>query len=220
MPDFATVYDEHIWHVYGFFAYRIGGRTDAEDLTQITFERALRAWSRYDERRGRPGAWLMSIAHNVLIDHYRRDHSGGQEPLADDPDGDARLPVVDGPEERIGLDPELAAALQRLGQREREILALRFGGDLSGPEIAALLDLSLANVQQILSRTLRRLRADLHARGSGRERAGAGEPDGGGSEQQKAGARVGSHEEPQAPRPRRGVPPGQQRPAQLPPERR
>jgi DNA-directed RNA polymerase specialized sigma24 family protein len=41
------------------------------------------------------------------------------------------------------------------------VIALRFGGDLSGPEIAAMLDLSLANVQQIASRALRKLRSEL-----------------------------------------------------------
>jgi Sigma-70, region 4 len=59
------------------------------------------------------------------------------------------------------VDPRLRAALESLGQRDREIVALRFGGDLAGPEIAALTGLSLANVQQILSRSLRRLRAEL-----------------------------------------------------------
>jgi RNA polymerase sigma factor (sigma-70 family) len=164
MPDFARVYDEQIWHVYGFFAYRAGTRAEAEDLTQVTFERALRAWSRYDPSRAQPGTWLMAIARNVMIDHLRRDRGRVHEPLSDEPEGDARLPAVPGPEQRLGLDPALAAALARLGPREREILALRFGGDLRGPEIAELLGLTLANVQQILSRTLRRLREELERR--------------------------------------------------------
>jgi len=48
-----------------------------------------------------------------------------------------------------------------LGDRDRELIALRFGGDLTGPEIAELTGLSLANVQQILSRSLRRMRAEM-----------------------------------------------------------
>ena len=39
--DFARVYDEHVWRVYGFLAYRLRDRDVAEDLTQATFERAL-----------------------------------------------------------------------------------------------------------------------------------------------------------------------------------
>ena len=61
----------------------------------------------------------------------------------------------------LGISPELAQALATLRPREREVIALRFGGDLTGPEIASVLDLSLANVQQLLSRSLRKLRDTL-----------------------------------------------------------
>jgi RNA polymerase sigma-70 factor (ECF subfamily) len=159
-PSLARAYDDHVWHVYGFFAYRTGSRDDAEDLTQATFERAVRAWSRFDDRRGTVRTWLMSIAHNLLIDHYRAGGTTRVEPLESGALGDAE-PRVAGPETSLGLSPELAAALAELGDRDREIIALRFGGDLSGREIAELLDLSLANVQQVLSRSLRRLRAHL-----------------------------------------------------------
>ena len=67
------------------------------------------------------------------------------------------------PELDLGIDPALAEALGTLSQRDREIVALRFGGDLTGAEIADLTGLTLANVQQILSRSLRRLRAALEA---------------------------------------------------------
>jgi RNA polymerase sigma factor (sigma-70 family) len=79
-----------------------------------------------------------------------------------------------GPQERFELSAQLASALTTLSEREREVIALRFGGELTGPEIAAVLSLSLANVQQIASRALRKLRAQL-------ERDGA-PADGGGGE--------------------------------------
>ena len=63
--DFATVYDQQVFHVYGFFAYRVSNRADAEDLTQLTFERALKAWPRYDPRRAAPGTWLRSGVRSV-----------------------------------------------------------------------------------------------------------------------------------------------------------
>ena len=61
----------------------------------------------------------------------------------------------------LGVDSQLAAALVRLPRREREIIALQLGADLTGPEVAMLTGLSLANVQQILSRSLRRLGVEL-----------------------------------------------------------
>jgi RNA polymerase sigma-70 factor (ECF subfamily) len=157
-PDFADTYDEHIWRVYGFLAYRVRDRADAEDLTQQTFERALRAWARFDPEKASMATWLLSIAHNLLVDHYRADRSGEQETIGPEGVPSEPLPAGEEPGYDLGLEPELAAALAQLGRREREIVALRFGGDLTGPEIADLTGLTLANVQQILSRSLRRLR--------------------------------------------------------------
>jgi len=146
--------------VYGFFAYRLDSRVDAEDLTQATFERALRAYARYDARRASVATWLLAIAHNLLIDHYRR-RGPGYDPIGEEGIHEDRLGQVAGPETDLGLEPELAAALDGLTPRDREIVALRYGGDLTGPEIAELTGLTLANVQQVLSRSLRRMRAQL-----------------------------------------------------------
>jgi len=156
VSDFRTACEEHMAELHAFFAYRLGSRAEAEDLTQETLERAFRAWARYDPSRASARTWLLAIARNLLIDHFRASVNRHTLTLDDEP-GLAATRV----EPDLGLDPDLAAALARLPEREREIIALRFGGDLSGPEIAALTGLSLANVQQILSRSLRRLRADL-----------------------------------------------------------
>ncbi len=166
--DFASVYDEHVWQVYGFFAYRLRNRGDAEDLTQLTFERALRAWHRYDASKAGVGTWLIVIARNLLVDHHRADRSASNKPI-DELDSQHDALAANPQPPQLGLEPDLERALAALGDRERELIALRFGGDLSGPEIAELLGLSLANVQQILSRSLRRMRAELEA---SREAAG------------------------------------------------
>lgn len=162
----GRLFDEHVWDVYGFVAYRLGDRADAEDVTQQTFERALKAWRRFDPRRAQPKTWLLAIARNLLTDHYRRDRSRLHRHLGEGGVGEDQLPAQEGPEAG-GVSPELAAALATLRERDREVVALRFGADLRGPEIAELLDLSLANVQQILSRSMRRLRAALEAAPNG-----------------------------------------------------
>ena len=165
--EFSRVYEEHVWTVYGFLAYRTRNQATAEDLTQATFEHALRAWSRFDPRKGSHRTWLLTIARNLMIDHHRRDRSSR---VAVD---EGMLPPVAGPEERPMASHEIAEALSQLGDRDREVIALRFGGDLTGPEIAEVLGLTLANVQQILSRSLRKLRAILDETGSSELRGGA-----------------------------------------------
>jgi len=167
LRDFSAVYDEHVWQIYGFFAYRLTSRSDAEDLTQLTFERALKSWGRYDASRASVATWLTVIARNLLIDHFRGDRTSRQEPL-DEVDHEHRALVSPPDPPDLGLEADLEGALASLGDREREVIALRFGADLNGPEIAELMDLSLANVQQILSRSLRRMRTILDdARESG-----------------------------------------------------
>lgn len=159
--DFEHAYDTNLPRVYGFFAYRVSNRDDAEDLTQQTFERALNAWDQYDARKAAMGTWLMAIARNLLIDHYRARPAGlRQVPIEDV--HPSELPSVDGNvQQSLGLEPELAQALTSLPDRDREIIALRYGADLTGPEIATLTNLSLANVQQIISRSLRKLKTAL-----------------------------------------------------------
>ena len=176
--NFIAAYEAHVWDVYGFLAFRSRSREEAEDLTPETFERALKSWSRFDPRRSEPKPWLLVIARNVYIDSRRR---AGARPrtvapaVAPEPapTEDREIDAIGGP------DPECAAALARLKRREREALALRFGGDLSTVEVAEVLGVSVANAQQILSRALRRMRElmDRPSAPSEPERAGAGDAD-------------------------------------------
>ena len=159
--EFSRIYDEHVWDVYGFLGYRVAARADAEDLTQLTFERALQAWGRFDPERASARTWLLAIARNILIDFYRRREKRGEtiDPDAEVEDAGAVVPMHDRPS--LGVSPDLERALGTLAERDRELVALRYGGDLTGAEIAEMTGLSLANVQQILSRSLRRMREEL-----------------------------------------------------------
>ena len=158
--DFGRVYQQHVDRLYAFLVYRVADRATAEDLTQLTFERALRAWAQFDPQRGSEITWLMAVARSVLADHFRR---AVNRVRTRDPESiaESELPVLPGPEVQHSGSPELAAAVARLSEREREVIALRFGGDLDAAGIAHLLGLTPANVHQILSRSLRRLRAIL-----------------------------------------------------------
>jgi RNA polymerase sigma-70 factor (ECF subfamily) len=154
--DLRRVYRENVSAVFAFFAYSVSRET-AEDLTASTFERVIRAWAKYDPQRAPERAWVLAIARNLLMDHYRRQRhrdtvSTDAHPGLLDAVGDS-----DWQERQLTL-AELYEWLGQLGQREREILALRYGADLPARDIAELTGLTEANVHQIVSRSLRRLR--------------------------------------------------------------
>lgn len=162
--EFAAVYDEHMGRVYGFFAYWLRSRPDAEDLTQQTFERAFRAARSYDPARASVATWLLAIARNLLVDHFRARSDDRKLRSLDQIALDTLEAAPDA--YSLGLDPALERALARLSEREQELIALRYGADLSGPEVAAVTGLTLANTHQILARALRKLRGYLDPGGT------------------------------------------------------
>jgi len=155
-------YREHVGAVYGFFAYSLSGPS-AEDLTSATFERVIRAWDSYDPGRASERAWVMAIARNLLIDFYRRESLRRTVSTDQHPELLARL-SLESPQERVLEAATVAAWLEPLSERDRQVVALRYGADLQAKEIAELVELSPANVHQILSRSLRRLRELEEAR--------------------------------------------------------
>jgi RNA polymerase sigma factor (sigma-70 family) len=70
---FAQAAERHLDDVYGYLAWFTGDRYVAEDLAAETFERALRLWHRFDERRGSPRTWLCQLARTVALDHFRAE---------------------------------------------------------------------------------------------------------------------------------------------------
>ena len=156
--DFEGLYEREARALYGFLAYRTGDGALAEDLLADTFERALRARRGFDRRRGTERNWLYAIALNLLRDHARRAATEGRAmdrvktggPLA-----------ADSAEEAVGRRDELQRAMAGLAEEEREAIALRFGAELSLPEMAGLLGLPLTTVEGRVYRALRKLRERL-----------------------------------------------------------
>lgn len=148
-----------IRRVYSYVAYRLGEGTEAEDVTSEVFERALRYRASYDETRGQPLPWLLGIARRCVDDARRTRRAvlpleAEQAALLSsyaDLDGD----VV----RRLSL----AEAIGQLDERARDLLALRYGADLTAKEIGRILGLTPNAVDVALHRTLTRLRADLEA---------------------------------------------------------
>ena len=156
--DFERLYAAEAPGLFSFLAYRTGDRALAQDLLADAFEKALRSRGRYDRRRGSEKTWLYAIALNVLRDHARRDaaHARATARLVPVPESrrDARLEAV---EDRDAL----AHALAALSEEEREAIALRFGAELTLPEMAAALGERLTTIEGRVYRALRKLRTHL-----------------------------------------------------------
>src|SRR3954449_1460306 len=153
--DFERLYNAEAAGLFSFLSYRTGDRALAEDLLADAFERALRGRARYDRRRGSAKTWLYSIALNLLRDHVRRAAAEGR--------AYERVPGGDPPDPFTGVEhrDELNRALAALAPEEREAIALRFGAELSVPEIAEVLGQPLTTVEGRVYRALRKLRASL-----------------------------------------------------------
>ena len=141
-----------IRRVYAYVAYRIGDGPDAQDVTSETFERAIRARHTYDASRGTPIAWLLGIACRALADA-----------MAARPAPDPGAPdVADADmEEDVIRRLTLSAAIATLDERDQELIALRYGADLTARRIAETLDMRTNAVEVALHRALGRLREAL-----------------------------------------------------------
>jgi RNA polymerase sigma factor (sigma-70 family) len=153
--EFERLYAAEAQGLFAFLAYRTGDRSLAEDLLADAFERALRSRRRFDPRRGSQKTWLYAIALNLLRDHARRAAAEGRalERVEERSAPDA----LEGVERREAL----SRALARLSAEEREAIALRFGADLSVPEMARVLGEPLTTVEGRVYRALRKLRERL-----------------------------------------------------------
>ena len=153
--DWDAVYLEEMPRVFNYFRYRGLERATAEDLTSATFEKAWRARDRYRRDRAAVSTWLLAIARNAAIDHFRR--SRPEVPLVKDAARDEETPETAAL--RAGQSRRLTELLRALPQRERELVALKYGADATNRAIAAITGLSESNVGTILHRTVVSLRS-------------------------------------------------------------
>ena len=162
-----------IRQVYAYVAYRIGPGADAEDVTAEVFERALRYRSSYDRSKGGPRAWLVGIARRCIA-----DHAANAAPIVADPPEEADPTDL---EATAVARVELHDALAGLSDTDQELLALRYGADLTARQIGELLEMQTNAVEVALHRALSRLREQFeqprqHAAQDSAPRLGREEP--------------------------------------------
>ena len=152
---FEQLYRAELPRIYNFFRYRVGDGPVAEDLTSETFEKAWRHRGRYRSNLAAFSTWLFTIARRVAIDYYRKNRV--EVPL----EHVATLSTDDNLEDQAQQTADfewLTVLLARLADRDRELVALKYGAGLTNRTIAGLTGLSESNVGVILHRTMRLLR--------------------------------------------------------------
>jgi RNA polymerase sigma-70 factor (ECF subfamily) len=155
-PDWESLYADHLPRIYRFFCYRVSDGPTAEDLTSATFEKAWRARQRYRHDLAAFTTWLFAIARNVANDHYRqhRDHV-----RLDDVREHSREPSPEDVAQQQDDFARLTHLMAQIPERDREVLALKFGAELGHGDIARLMGLSESNVAVIAHRAVEKLRA-------------------------------------------------------------
>src|SRR5215211_1659626 len=155
-PAFAAVAEQHLDDVYRYLLVLTRDATLAEDLASETFERALRAWRRFDPRRGSARTWLCALARNAALDWFRTERRRRRrEEAVAEPER-----MLDQPE--LGLSPALERALSALSAADREVIALRVVLELDPQQAARLLGVSVTACTTRLNRALKRLEERLN----------------------------------------------------------
>jgi len=155
--DWEAVYTSFLPRIFHFFCFKVGDEQIAEDLTSITFEKAWISRQNFRKEMGEVAAWLMGIARHVAADYYRqpqRDVSLEQEIMAG----------VGSPDERVQRRLEFQRVVKQLAvysSREQELVALKYGAELTNRQIAQITGLSESNVGTILHRVITRLRFEM-----------------------------------------------------------
>jgi RNA polymerase sigma-70 factor (ECF subfamily) len=154
---FESLYYVELPRIYNFFRYRVGDGQIAEDLTADTFEKAWRKRHHYRQDLASFSTWLFTIARRVAIDYYRRHRPNSSLDSISQLAADETL--EDLTQKRSDFN-RLSVLLNQLEDRDRELVALRYGAGLTNRAIAGLTGLTESNVGVILHRTLKKLRID------------------------------------------------------------
>jgi RNA polymerase sigma-70 factor (ECF subfamily) len=155
---FGQLYDHYSPAVYRFVFYRVSSQALAEDLTSDTFFRALRSMTQFQWQGKDFGAWLMTIARNLVVDHYKAGRTRLETTVDDFSSHDES--TTESPEDEViaGLTNEiLVEALQQLPEEQQTCLVMRFLNENSIAETAKVLGRTEGAIKQLQLRAVRNL---------------------------------------------------------------
>ncbi|HEX3649455.1 MAG TPA: sigma-70 family RNA polymerase sigma factor, partial [Pseudonocardiaceae bacterium] len=154
---FGRLYDQYVDSVFRYVLFRVGDRSLAEDVTSETFLRAFRKIESLSYQGRDVGAWFVTIARNIVLDHVKSSRFRLEVATADPDDGND---TQAGPESQVLTQfthTELLRCVSQLGDDQRECIVLRFLQGLSVAETAAIMGRNEGAVKALQHRAVRRL---------------------------------------------------------------
>ena len=153
------IYDDYHQRLYSYIFRRVGDVETARDLTADVFRRFLQATSNGNGPKENLRAWLYRVAHNIVIDYYRRQQNQPSQPLREEwiSDGDDPGQAA---EQRLQAD-RVRSAMRHLTPEQQQVLALKFLEGLSNEEVADITEKSIGAVKGLQHRALAALRRQL-----------------------------------------------------------
>jgi len=156
---FGELYDRYVDVVYRYIYYRVSNATLAEDLTSETFIRALRRITSYTWQGRDFGAWLVTIARNLIADHFKSGRYRLEVATSDlvEAGADRR---EDGPENEVLsaiTNEALLEAVKALGPEQQECISLRFLQGMSVAETAAIMGKNEGAIKALQYRAVKSL---------------------------------------------------------------
>lgn len=158
LENFVQLYDKYIKRIYDFIYFKTTHKETAEDLTSLTFIKALEKIKTFNADKGTFSAWLYQIARNTVIDFYRTKKEAididdvwdlaGNENIERDIDAKAKLQAIE-------------KYLAKLKSEQREIIIMRIWSELTYAEIAEVLGKSEASCKMSFSRAIAVLRKEM-----------------------------------------------------------
>jgi len=163
---FAALYDRYLDTVFRFIYFRVGSRPLAEDLTADVFLRALKRIGSFTWQGRDIGAWLVTIARNLVADHFKSSRYRLERTVADvlDTSPDRADHSTEGNPENTAVDnltnTALLAAVRKLNEHQQECIVLRFLQGYSVAETAALMGMQEGAIKALQYRACRALARD------------------------------------------------------------
>ncbi len=154
---FGQLYDRYVDSVFRYVLFRVGDRSLAEDVTSETFLRAFRRLGSLSYQGRDVGAWFVTIARNIVLDHVKSSRFRLEVMTADPDDGND---TQAGPEHQVIArltHAELLRCVAQLGDDQRECIVLRFLQGLSVAETAAIMGRNDGAIKALQHRAVRRL---------------------------------------------------------------